>query len=162
MTLSLSRLPMDAFIIVNSADVKSDTKIYKKGTKESVLEQITALKDHFGADLANYHALFLGNHDALAAGDDLICFAAEQAYKAFGFKKRMKQDPLLYLFGSVGSFLGAGETLFQKLNELPFDTYINIGFESTDSNTLVEIGKTDYSGTGQRGIQKNDGNQCRV
>jgi len=120
--------------------VKSDQK-FQKRSKESVLEQITALKDLFGANRANYHALFLGNHDALAAGDDLICFVAEQAYQAFGFRQRMKQNPFLYLFGSVGSFLGAGETLFQKLNELPFDTYINIGFESIDSNTLVGIGK---------------------
>ena len=85
--------------------VKSDQK-FKKRSKESVLEQITALKDHFGPDRTNYHALFIGNHDAVAAGDDLICFAAEQAYEAFGFRKRMKQDPFLYLFGSVGSFLG--------------------------------------------------------
>ena len=120
--------------------VKSDQK-FQKRSKESVLDQITALKDHFGADRSNYHALFLGNHDALAAGDDLICFAAEQAYGAFGFRERMRQDPFLYLFGSVGSFLGAGETLFEKLNELPFYTYINIGFESIDANTLTGIGK---------------------
>lgn len=120
--------------------VKSDQK-FKKRSKERVLEQITALKDHFGPDRSNYHALFIGNHDAVAAGDDLICFAAEQAYEAFGFRKRMKQDPFLYLFGSVGSFLGAGETFFERLNELPFYTYINIGFESIDSNTLAGIGK---------------------
>jgi radical SAM superfamily enzyme YgiQ (UPF0313 family) len=120
--------------------VKSDQKFAKR-SKESVLEQIAALKEHFGLDRTNYHALFIGNHDAVAAGDDLICFAAEQAYEAFGFQKRMKQDPFLYLFGSVGSFLGAGETFFERLNELPFYTYINIGFESIDSNTLAGIGK---------------------
>lgn len=120
--------------------VKSDQK-FKKRSKESVLEQITALKEHFGPDRTNYHALFIGNHDAVAAGDDLICFAANKAYEAFGFRKRMKQEPFLYLFGSVGSFLGAGATFFEKLNELPFYTYINIGFESIDSNTLAGIGK---------------------
>lgn len=120
--------------------VKSDQK-FRKRSKESILEQITALKGHFGADRTNYHALFLGNHDALAAGDDLICFTAEKAYGAFGFRQRMKQDPFLYVFGSVGSFLGAGEALFEKMNELPFYTYINIGFESIDANTLTGIGK---------------------
>lgn len=99
------------------------------------------MKDHFGANLVNYHALFLGNHDALAAGGDLICFAAEAAYHVFGFRQGMDQKPFLYLFGSVGSFLGAGQALFDQLNRLPFYTYINIGFESIDSKTLSLIGK---------------------
>jgi len=85
------------------------------------------LKDHFGANLVNYHALFLGNHDALAAGGDLICFAAEEAYHVFGFRQRMDQKPFLYLFGSVGSLLGAGQALFDQLKEesrLPVFVYL--------------------------------------
>jgi radical SAM superfamily enzyme YgiQ (UPF0313 family) len=120
--------------------VKSDQK-FQKRSKESLLEQIAALKNHFGRDRTNYHGLFLGNHDALAAGHDLIGFAAEQAYEAFGFRKRINRNPFLFLFGSVSSFLGAGDVLFEKLNELPFYTYINMGLESIDSNTLLEIGK---------------------
>ena len=53
----------------------------------------------------------------------------------------MDQKPFLYLFGSVGSFLKSGQALFEKLNRLPFYTYINIGFESIDSGTLSLIGK---------------------
>jgi radical SAM superfamily enzyme YgiQ (UPF0313 family) len=53
----------------------------------------------------------------------------------------MDQKPFLYLFGSVGSFIGAGQALFEHLNRLPFYTYINIGFESIDSKTLSLIGK---------------------
>ncbi|MCD4676653.1 MAG: radical SAM protein, partial [Desulfobacula sp.] len=109
--------------------------------KENIQEQLVALKDHFGANLVNYHALFLGNHDALAAGGNLICFAAEEAYRTFGFRQRMDQKPFLYFFGSVGSFLGTGQALFEQLNQLPFYTYINIGFESIDSKTLSQIGK---------------------
>jgi len=99
------------------------------------------LKNHFGADLVNYHALFLGNHDALAAGEDLICFSAEKAYGAFGFRPRMNQKPFLYLFGSVESFLRSDPALFERLNQLPFYTYMNIGFESIDPATLSFIGK---------------------
>jgi Radical SAM superfamily len=120
--------------------IKTDQK-FQIRSKESIREQLGALKDHFGANLVNYHALFLGNHDALAAGGDVICFAAEEAHHAFGFRQRMDQKPFLYLFGSVGSFLGAGQALFERLNRLPFYTYINIGFESMDSKTLSLIGK---------------------
>jgi hypothetical protein len=120
--------------------VKTDQK-FQVRFKENIHEQLRALKNHFGDDLVNYHALFLGNHDALAAGGDLICFAAEEAYKAFGFRQRMDQKPFLYLFGSVGSVLEAGPALFEHLNRLPFYTYINIGFESIDSETLSLIGK---------------------
>jgi len=120
--------------------VKTDKKFHIR-SKENVQEQLLALKNHFGDDLVNYHALFLGNHDALAAGGDLICFAAEEAYKAFGFRQRMDQKPFLYLFGSVGSLLEARLALFENLNQLPFYTYINIGFESIDSETLSLIGK---------------------
>jgi hypothetical protein len=120
--------------------VKTDRK-FQKRSKANIREQIGALKDHFGADLINYHALFLGNHDALAAGGDLIYVAANEAYQAFGFRPRMDQKPFLYLFGSVGSFLGADQTLFEQLNRLPFYTYINIGLESIDSKTLSQIGK---------------------
>jgi radical SAM superfamily enzyme YgiQ (UPF0313 family) len=120
--------------------VKTDQK-FQIRSKENIHEQLGALKGHFGANLANYHALFLGNHDALAAGVDLICFSAEEAYHAFGFRQRKDKKPYLYLFGSVGSFLGAGQDFIEQLNRLPFYTYINIGFESINSKTLSLIGK---------------------
>jgi radical SAM superfamily enzyme YgiQ (UPF0313 family) len=120
--------------------VKTDQK-FQNRSKGNIKEQIGALKNHFGANLVNYHALFLGNHDALAAGGDLISFAAEEAYHVFGFRQRMDQKPFLFFFGSVGSLLGAGQALFEQLNRLPFYTYINIGFEAIDSKTLSLIGK---------------------
>ena len=49
--------------------------------------------------------------------------------------------PLLFLFGSVHSLLKSENKLFEKLNQLPFHTYINIGLESTDAPTLAYIGK---------------------
>jgi hypothetical protein len=120
--------------------VKTGQKFYVR-SKENIHEQLRALKNYFSDDLINYHALFLGNHDALAAGGDLVCYAAGEAYKTFGFRPRMDQKPLLYLFGGVGSLLEASPALFEHLNRLPFYTYINIGFESIDSATLSLIGK---------------------
>ncbi|MDD9302085.1 MAG: hypothetical protein HUK40_06955 [Desulfobacter sp.] len=96
---------------------------------------------HFSSDIINYHGLFLGNHDALAAGPQLICFAAQEAYDAFGFRSRKDQRPFLFLFGSVDSLLKSKQSFFEQLNRLPFYTYINIGFESVDKTTLAAIGK---------------------
>jgi len=114
---------------------------FKKRSKSSIEEQISALKNHFSSNIVNYHALFLGNHDALAAGRDLICFAAKAAYGTFGFRQRADQRPFLYLFGSVSSLMKSNPALFEELNDLPFYTYINVGFESADPKTLAEIGK---------------------
>ena len=49
--------------------------------------------------------------------------------------------PLLFLFGSVHSLLKSENNAFEKLNQLPFNTYINIGLESIDTPTLSCIGK---------------------
>ncbi len=120
--------------------VKSD-QAFQRRSHDSIRGQIAALKNHFSSDLINYHALFLGNHDALAAGKKLICFAAQEAYDAFGFRLRKDQRPFLFLFGSVDSLLKTNQTFFEQLNRLPFYTYINIGFESVDKTTLATIGK---------------------
>ncbi len=133
--------------------VKTDQKFHAR-SKENIHEQLGALKNHFGDDMVNYHALFLGNHDALAAGGDLICFAAEEAYKTFGFRQRKDQKPFLYLFGSVGSLLEARPALFEHLNRLPYYTFINIGFESIDSETLSLIGKPITSEQAKEAFEK--------
>ena len=82
-----------------------------------------------------------GNHDAVEAGEDVIAFAASEAYSAFGFGEPGRMTPLLFLFGSVDSLLKAGNKLFDKLTQLQFYCYINIGFESLDAPTLAYIGK---------------------
>ena len=105
------------------------------------MQQIRQLKVFFGADLANYNAVFLGNHDALAAGRERICMAAAEAYVALGFERAYVKNPTLFLFGSVDSLLAAGNHLFKALNRMPFYTYINIGLESVDAATLRNIQK---------------------
>ena len=116
-------------------------------SKANVLEQIRQLQDFYGVDLKNYNAVFLGNHDALAAQPDLICRAATQAYEAFGFENACIKNPTLFLFGSVDSLLNAGSSLFDALNQIPMYTYLNIGLESVDAATLSKINKPLESGS---------------
>jgi hypothetical protein len=110
-------------------------------SRQDIRQQIRKLQVFYGADIGNYNGLFLGNHDALAAGQDRIRQAATEAYEAFGFETAYMKDPALFLFGSVDSLLKADKTLFQSLNRLPFYAYINIGLESADAATLKYLNK---------------------
>lgn len=110
-------------------------------SKDKIERQIRRLKRFYGADLRNYNALFLGNHDALAAGSETVCYAATNAYQTFGFERSLIKNPVLLIFGSVDSLLNAGNKLIEILDRIPFYTYINIGLESVDSATLALIEK---------------------
>jgi hypothetical protein len=114
---------------------------FQRRSGENIRRQIRRLKSFYAANLGNYNALFLGNHDALAAGWDLIGMSAVEAYEAFDFEKSNIKNPALFLFGSADSFLNAGDKLFEALNRVPFYTYINIGLESADAATLRQISK---------------------
>jgi radical SAM superfamily enzyme YgiQ (UPF0313 family) len=114
---------------------------YQARSKTDILDQIGQLKIFYGRNIENYNALFLGNHDALAAGEELLCLAASEAIEAFGFGEPRPKAPRLFLFGSVDSLLDSGNELFEKLNQLPFYTYINVGLESVDAPTLAYIHK---------------------
>lgn len=110
-------------------------------SREAVLKQLKALKQFYGRDLINYNSIFLGQHDALHAGCEKICFAAEKAWQVLELEKSVMKGPRLFLFGSVDSMLTAEESLFETLNALPFSTYINLGLESGDQKTLSTLGK---------------------
>lgn len=114
---------------------------FRPRSRENVRQQIRQLRAFYDADLLNYNALFLGNHDALAAGRDRICMAAAEAYAAFDFEKTHVKNPVLFLFGSMDSLLDAGNNLLETLNRMPFYTFINIGLESVDAATLRRIQK---------------------
>jgi radical SAM superfamily enzyme YgiQ (UPF0313 family) len=124
----------------NFCCVKSNQK-FRARPRADILEQIGRLRDFYGRNLENYGGLFLGNHDALEAGEELIAFSASEAYSAFGFGRPRGMTPFLFLFGSVHSLLKSENNLFEKLNQLPFKIYINIGLESIDMPTLSWIGK---------------------
>jgi hypothetical protein len=106
-----------------------------------VMTQIKSLKRFYGRDLHNYNAIFLGQHDALSAGQELLEMAAQKAYEIFDFERSYLKGPSLFLFGSVESVIHSEERLFGSLNNLPFSTYINIGLESNDPATLEVLKK---------------------
>ena len=109
--------------------------------KMDILSQIQKLKRFYGPDINNCNSLFLGQHDALNAGADIILYAAQKAYKEFDFKFSYMKNPMLFLFGSVDSLLNSREILYKDLNDLPFYTYINIGMESADQGALNMLKK---------------------
>lgn len=110
-------------------------------TRENLLKQIEALKRFYARDLLNHNSLFLGQHDALHAGGDLLEFAAVKAYEIFEFQRSYLKGSYLFFFGSVDSLLHSGEKLFESLNRLPYFTYMNIGLESADPATLATLKK---------------------
>ncbi len=120
--------------------VKTENK-FRRRSMENIRLQIRNLKTLYGCNLQNYNSLFLGHHDALAAGEDRVCMAASEAFHAFDLENANLSHPRLFMFGSVDSFLKAGDTLVENLDRLPFYTHINIGLESIDADTLVNIGK---------------------
>jgi hypothetical protein len=110
-------------------------------SRQNILTQIKSLKDFYGRDIRNYNAIFLGQHDGLGAGFELLEFAAEKAYEVFEFEHSNLKDAYLFLFGSVDSLMRSEDALFELLNGLPFSTYINIGLESPDPPTLKALKK---------------------
>ena len=109
--------------------------------KNSVIEQIKRLKAFYSHDLRNYNAVFLGQHDALGAGQDLLEFSAHYAYETLEFNRSHMKGAYLFLFGSVDSLVTAKDGLFDALHGLPFRTYVNVGLESADQETLTALGK---------------------
>lgn len=114
---------------------------FRPRSKSNIVDQIQKLKVFYDQDLRNYNSIFLGQHDALYAGAELIAFAARKGYELFDFGRAYITAPKLFLFGSVDSFLGSEKRLFEILNRLPFDTYINLGLESADPHTLDVLKK---------------------
>ena len=114
---------------------------FNQRTKEDILSQIRSLKTFYGSDIKNYNALFLGQHDALNADRELIIYASETAYTIFEFETSYLNGAFLFLFASADSLLKAKGVLFESLNKLPFYTYINLGLESPDPNTLKALKK---------------------
>jgi Radical SAM superfamily len=110
-------------------------------TRQNILEQIRSLKTFYGRDLLNYNSLYLGEHDALRAGRDVIEFASTTAYDILEFERSYLKTPRLFLFGSVDSMIQAKESLFTALADLPFHIWINVGLESPDPATLGVLKK---------------------
>ena len=116
-------------------------KTFMERSRQDIYDQILGLKSLYGKDIVNYNSVFLGEHDGLNTPMDLILYAAKTAHEQFGFDNTYMEKPMLYFFGSVDALLNADDRLFDRLNELPFHTCINIGLESADDKTLSLLGK---------------------
>lgn len=114
---------------------------FKARSHENIEGQLEKLKAYYDNNIQNINSLFIGNHDALAAGGELISFAARKAYEAFGFDSHYGGTPSIFMFGSAGSFLKADDSVFEMINRLPFKSYINLGLEAFDGLTLNQLGK---------------------
>ncbi|MDM8537484.1 radical SAM protein [Desulfobacterales bacterium HSG17] len=108
---------------------------------EDIDRQFRQIKQLYNNDIVNFNALFLGEHDALNASCDLILETVQKAYHTFNFKNSYMSDNYLFIFGSADSFLNKDAAFFKRLNQLDFQTFINIGLESFDQKVLDMIGK---------------------
>jgi len=111
-------------------------------TQEDIIRQIKKLKGFYGRDVRNYNAIFLGQHDALCSGPELLEFAARNAFRIFEFEHSNLRGANLFLFGSADSIINSDDAVFGMLDSLPFSTYINIGLESADPKTLALLKKS--------------------
>jgi hypothetical protein len=133
-------------------EVKSGLDLSCRSRRE-ITDQLHALKEFFGPDLSNYNSVYLGQHDALGAEPDDIIFAAEQAYTILDIQNSYMREPRLFLFGSAESFIKMEEHFWRRLNRLPFYTYVNLGLESFDDDTLRFLRKPVSSAVMQKTFQ---------
>lgn len=110
-------------------------------SRDEVREQLAALRRWLGPQAGNVQGLFLGLHDALGAGEELLLFAAEAAHRDLGFEGSPFARPQLSMFGSVDSLLGASDRLFEGLAASPWTSFVNVGLEAADDGILAALGK---------------------
>jgi hypothetical protein len=114
---------------------------FKERSMENIKTQVRYLKEFYSNDMPNYNSVFLGQHDAINSSADLLEFAARYAFEAFDLNSANLEGPSLFIFGSVDSIIKAEYAIFERIERLPFRTYINVGFESSDQDTLDKLGK---------------------
>ena len=114
---------------------------FRTRSKSEIATQIESLANLYSEDLYNYNAIFLGDHDALNTEPETLMGAIPRAVEELRLHRSYMQGCSLFLFGSVDSFLQAPENLFQQLNGLNCQIYMNLGLESFDQKTLDRIGK---------------------
>ena len=119
-------------------------RAFRSRSEAEVREQLGGVRDLFGEDMVNLNAAFLGQDDALHAGRERVEGAARMCLEAL--RDSPLQERYLFLFGSVRSLLASPEELWRSLADMPCRTYVNVGLESVDQETLDELGKPVGSG----------------
>ena len=110
-------------------------------SRENITRQLHELREFFNAELLNCNSIFWGQHDALAAAPEDILFAAEKACELLKIGQSYMRNPRMFLFGSADSFLQQDDNFFANLDRLPYYTFINLGLESFDAETLEVLKK---------------------
>lgn len=103
--------------------------------------QLDNLRSLMADDLINFNSIFLGQHDGLNCHPSLLCDAIAAAQRKLQLDTSYLSGSNIFLFGSVGSLLKADARLFDDLDRLPGQVYINIGLESADQTTLDHLEK---------------------
>ena len=103
--------------------------------------QVAALRQFFKGDLANMGGIFLGEHDALAAGVERVVEAAGACLPLLNDVASMADRPALFLFGSPDALVSVPDAGWKALDRLPFKVWINTGIESLDEGTLDHLGR---------------------
>ncbi|MCG8473486.1 MAG: radical SAM protein [Desulfobacterales bacterium] len=119
--------------------VKS-AKPFRVRPLDEVEQNVFWVKEFLGKDLKNIGGVFLGGHDALAAGPERVVQAAKRCGSLLE-ARCMKGVPGLFLFSSPDALLKLSWDAWQALSELPFFVQINMGAESLDSKTLAWLGR---------------------
>jgi len=114
---------------------------FKERSREDIKRQIRELKYFYGSDISNYNSVFLGQHDCLNASVDLVEFAGHYTFDALGLGNSNIAGPTLFMFGSADSIIKSDHAAFERIDKLPFMTYINVGLESANQETLDRLGK---------------------
>ncbi len=114
---------------------------FKELEHKAIDLQIDQLRLLYGNDLINQNSIYLGEHDALNANAETILYGIEKAYTNLNLYESYLDGVNCFLFGSATSVLEASDKLFDDLQKLPGKTYINVGLESPDQETLDQLGK---------------------
>jgi len=115
--------------------------VFKEKSFAEIDAQIAQLEKLLAPDLLNFNALFLGQHDALNADAELICYAVKQAQAKLGLAHSYIDGCSTFLFGSVDSLLNVRKSFLEELESLPGNAFINVGLESADQATLDMLEK---------------------
>jgi len=114
---------------------------FEERSREDIKRQVSELKIFYANDLSNYNSIFLGQHDALNASIDLIEFVGRYVFDSLDLGNSNMNGSSLFMFGSVDSIIKSDYKTFERIDKLPFTTYINVGLESANQKTLDTLGK---------------------
>lgn len=109
--------------------------------RTELVRQLRELRLLLAEDLVEYAGVFLGNHDALAAGWEAVAEAAELAWRELDLAHSRLRPRRLFLFASASSLLEVPAAAWRRLSRLPFELSINVGLESPHPRLLAELGK---------------------